>query len=238
MFWGRVLGVLACGVHGLMALCTHAHIRTAATGTDGGGGGRDGLSSKQDGGPSSSSSSSSSSWEATLSAFTEDPHLLAFARHFCSSADDGGNDGGGEVRAFVDRIASGVAFCGCGAVAPDVCMCAYTNTVTPPNDSSHGRRPPWRPGPSPPGPARVRCTSASRGANPSCWGSTSTCSRSEETLGCGGYGGVVWFGFKEFTASHTNRIDHRHDATTAGAPRPPAHGPRRRRLHGASTYIA
>lgn len=39
-----------------------------------------------------------SSWEATLSAFTEDPHLLAFARHFCGAEEGAQQSSEEEVR--------------------------------------------------------------------------------------------------------------------------------------------
>ena len=43
----------------------------------------------------SASSSSSSPWEL-IAAFTEDPHLLAFARHFCSSSSSSSSSGVGK----------------------------------------------------------------------------------------------------------------------------------------------
>lgn len=73
----------------------HSHHRAALSGT-GGGGGEDPVQSKAD----------------FLSTFTEDPHLLKFARYFCDAGGDGGSGGGsgkgkGKGRAASSGISSG-----------------------------------------------------------------------------------------------------------------------------------
>lgn len=56
----------------------NGHHHSALSGTGAGGGGEDPVQSKAD----------------FLSTFTEDPHLLNFARHFCDAGGDGGNESG------------------------------------------------------------------------------------------------------------------------------------------------